>query len=173
MAKVSAGILLYRRVNSLEVFLIHPGGPYFARKDAGSWSIPKGELEGGEENDKLGAALREFSEETGLRAPAGHAQALKPVRLKSSGKWIYAWAVEGDADPAALHSNTFEMEWPPKSGRIARFPEADRADWFSLPDARLRIHPAQAVWLDELEAYYSSSDPGGVGATTIVTKSGV
>jgi len=152
MAKVSAGILLYRRTaeGSLEVFLIHPGGPYFARKDAGAWSIPKGELEDGEANDKLRAALREFTEETGFPAPAGVLRALQPVRLKSSGKWIYAWAVEGDADPSALNSNTFEMEWPPKSGKTARFPEADRAAWFSMPDARIRMHPAQVVWLDEL-----------------------
>jgi predicted NUDIX family NTP pyrophosphohydrolase len=144
----SAGLLLYRRREGrLEVFLIHPGGPLFAKKDAGFWSIPKGEYE--EDEPPLEAARREFEEETGFR-PEGEFLPLAPIRQKS-GKLVTAWAVEGDADPAALHSNTFLLEWPPGSGARREFPEVDRGDWFSLPAAREKINPAQIPLLDELE----------------------
>jgi len=145
--KTSAGILLYRqRRGRLEVFLVHPGGPFWAKKDLGAWSLPKGEFEPDE--DPLDAARREFTEETGFPID-GEFLALTPLR-QPSGKTIYAWAVEGDCDPAELRSNTFEMEWPPRSGKRSAFPEVDRADWFSLAEARQRIIAGQAPFLDEL-----------------------
>jgi predicted NUDIX family NTP pyrophosphohydrolase len=145
--KTSAGILLYRPSRGrLEVFLVHPGGPFWAKKDLGAWSLPKGEFEPGE--DPLDAAKREFTEETGFPID-GEFRALTPLR-QPSGKTIYAWAVEGDCDPAEVRSNTFEMEWPPRSGKRSAFPEADRADWFSLDEARKRIIAGQAPFLDEL-----------------------
>ncbi|HEY0372287.1 MAG TPA: NUDIX domain-containing protein [Thermoanaerobaculia bacterium] len=145
--KISAGILLYRRRNdALEVFLVHPGGPFWAKKDLGAWTIPKGELADGE--DPLDAAKREFAEETGFPID-GEFRALTPLR-QPSGKIIHAWAVEGDCDPAELRSNTFEMEWPPKSGKRAAFPEVDRAEWFSLDEARQRIIAGQAPFLEEV-----------------------
>lgn len=145
--KTSAGILLYRQHRErLEVFLVHPGGPFWAKKDLGAWSLPKGEFEPGE--DPLDAAKREFTEETGFPID-GEFRALTPLR-QPSGKTIYAWAVEGDCDPAELRSNTFEMEWPPKSGQRSAFPEVDRADWFSLEEARKRIIAGQAPFLDQL-----------------------
>ena len=146
--KTSAGILLYRRRNAaLEVFLVHPGGPFWAKKDLGAWSLPKGEFADGE--DPLAAAKREFTEETGFPID-GDFRALRPLR-QPSGKTIYAWAVEGDCDPEALRSNTFEMEWPPKSGRRQEFPEVDRAAWFSIDEAREQIIAGQAPFLDELK----------------------
>ena len=145
--KRSAGILLYRRRNGeLEVFLVHPGGPFWARKDLGAWSLPKGEVDEGEE--PLAAALREFTEETGFRVD-GDFRELRPQRQKS-GKTILAWAVEGDCDPAELRSGTFSMEWPPRSGKHQEFPEADRGAWFPLEQARQRIIAGQAPFLDEL-----------------------
>jgi predicted NUDIX family NTP pyrophosphohydrolase len=144
--KMSAGILLYRRRGGLEVFLAHPGGPFWAKKDLGAWSLPKGEFEEGEA--PLAAAIREFTEETGFPI-AGDFHQLTPIRQRS-GKTIHAWAVEGDCDPEALRSNTFSMEWPPKSGRHQEFPEVDRAAWFDLAEARRRILPAQADFLDQL-----------------------
>lgn len=145
--KTSAGILLYRRRGSdLEVFLVHPGGPFWAKKDLGAWSLPKGELEEGEE--PLTAARREFTEETGF-AVDGDFHPLPPQRQKS-GKTILAWAVEGDCDPAALRSGTFSMEWPPRSGKQQQFPEVDRGAWFPLGEARKRINAGQAPFLDEL-----------------------
>ena len=145
--KTSAGILLYRRrADNLEVFLVHPGGPFWAKKDLGAWSLPKGELADGE--DPLEAAKREFTEETGFPID-GDFRPLRPLR-QPSGKTIVAWAVEGDCDPAELRSNTFELEWPPKSGKRAQFPEVDRAAWFSLEEARGRINKGQAPFLDEL-----------------------
>ena len=121
--KTSAGILLYRRQPELQVFLVHPGGPFWAKKDLGAWSLPKGELDEGE--DPLAAAIREFTEETGFPVD-GDFRALSPLRQKN-GKIIHAWAVEGDCDPAELRSSPFSMEWPPKSGKQQEFPEVDRA----------------------------------------------
>jgi predicted NUDIX family NTP pyrophosphohydrolase len=147
----SAGIVLYR--NALEVLLVHPGGPFFAKKDAGVWSIPKGEYEDGD--DPLACALREFEEELGtpLRTDA-------PIELGSivqrGGKHVVAWAVEGDLDPSTAHSNTFTMEWPPRSGRQQEFPEVDRAEWFSVQDARAKLVPAQVELLDRLVERVSS-----------------
>jgi predicted NUDIX family NTP pyrophosphohydrolase len=147
-SKQSAGILLYRRsANSTEVFLAHPGGPFWKKKDAGSWTIPKGEFTN--EEPALDAAIREFREETGTTLK-GPFTALSPIRQKG-GKRVYAWATPGDLDPAAIISNTVEMEWPRGSGRQLTFPEIDRAGWFTLTDARHRINPAQAGFLDELE----------------------
>jgi predicted NUDIX family NTP pyrophosphohydrolase len=149
MSKISAGLLMYRRRGgALEVFLVHPGGPFWARKDTGAWSIPKGELDRTEE--PLAVARREFTEETGFRAE-GDVQPLAPI-TQAGGKVVHAFALEGDADPAALQSNTFSIEWPPRSGRQQAFPEVDRAAWFSLDVARQKINPAQAALLDELEA---------------------
>jgi predicted NUDIX family NTP pyrophosphohydrolase len=147
MAKQSAGVLMYRQgPHGLEVLLVRPGGPYFRHKDAGVWTIPKGEINAGE--DAREAALREFEEETGLR-PDGALIALTPVRMKS-GKTVHAWAYCGDCDPATLRSNTFTLEWPPRSGRVQQFPEVEAAEFFPLPDALARIVPAQAALLQEL-----------------------
>jgi predicted NUDIX family NTP pyrophosphohydrolase len=132
-----------------EVLLVHPGGPFWANKDAGAWSIPKGEYEEGAE-DPLECALREFEEELGSSPPArGALTPLGEVRQKS-GKRVTAWAAEGDIDPGGIRSNTFTMEWPPRSGREQEFPEIDRAAWFPLDEARERINPAQAAFLDRL-----------------------
>src|SRR4051812_29166220 len=147
-AKRSAGILLHRtRDNAREVLLVHPGGPFWARKDAGAWSIPKGEYEDGE--DARACAMREFGEEIGSPAPEGDLVELGEVRQKS-GKVVTAWALEGDADADDITSNTFALEWPPRSGKTQEFPEIDRAQWFSLDEARERILPAQAPLLDRL-----------------------
>jgi len=144
----SAGILLYRRAaGTLEVLLVHPGGPYWATKDVGAWSIPKGEYEEGE--DPRACALREFEEELGSAPPAATLAELGTVK-QSGGKVVTAWAAEGDLDAAGVQSNTFTMEWPPRSGVMREFPEVDRAEWFAMEDARSRINPAQAVFLDRL-----------------------
>jgi predicted NUDIX family NTP pyrophosphohydrolase len=149
MAAHSAGLLLYRRAGeNWEVLLAHPGGPFWARKDAGAWTIPKGELAEGE--DPLGGAIREFSEETGLRV-TGVFLPLTP-RRQPGGKLVHAWAVESNFDPAGLRSNTFSMEWPPKSGRQATFSEIDRVAWFDLTEARTRILKGQVGFIDELQA---------------------
>lgn len=153
MAKTSAGILLYRlRDDKLEVLLVHPGGPYFRNKDEGAWSIPKGETDG--EEDLLAVALRELAEETGLQ-PAGPFTALKPIKQKG-GKVVHAWASTGDCDPARIKSNTFTIEWPPRSGRRQEFPEIDRAEFFGLEEGRRKITPAQAAFLEELAAMHQS-----------------
>lgn len=152
VAKTSAGILLYRGGgDSLEVLLVHPGGPFWAKKDEGAWSIPKGELEEGEESRTC--ALREMEEEIGssLGLAPEQLSELGEVRLKS-GKRVHGWAAEGDFDPSTLRSNTFEMEWPPRSGTAREFPEVDRAEWFAPEQARLKINPAQAAFLDRLLA---------------------
>ena len=144
----SAGILLYRhRDRELEVLLVHPGGPFWARKDEGVWSIPKGEYEPTE--DPLAAARREFEEELGAAPPAGPAHDLGEIRQRA-GKLVHAFALEGDLDAAAIISNTCEIEWPPRSGRAITIPEVDRAEWFALGEARKRILPAQAELLDRL-----------------------
>jgi predicted NUDIX family NTP pyrophosphohydrolase len=148
MPKQSAGILAYRKFNNhLQVFLVHPGGPFYAKKDAGVWSIPKGEYESDE--DPLIAAKREFEEETG-NAIDGEFTPLAPIKYKS-GKMVHAWAVEADVDVSAIKSNYFEMEWPPKSGKMASFEEVDRADWFDLDAAKVKMVPAQVGLLEELE----------------------
>jgi predicted NUDIX family NTP pyrophosphohydrolase len=145
--RTSAGLLVYRRGSpGLEVFLVHPGGPYWARRDVGAWSIPKGEIEPGE--DALDAARREFREETGSAMEGTFVQ-LPSVTMKS-GKVVHAWAVEGDIDATRVHSIAFTLEWPPRSGRLREFPEVDRAAWFGLAEARLRILPAQAPLLSAL-----------------------
>ena len=147
-AKRSAGLLLYRRpAGKLEVLLVHPGGPFWQKKDLGAWTIPKGEFAA--EEDPLDAARREFHEETG-REVAGPFMPLTPVK-QAGGKTVHAWAVEGDFDPRALKSNTFSLEWPPRSGRRQEFPEVDRAAWFDLEEAKRRINRGQADLLYELE----------------------
>lgn len=147
MPKESVGLLMYRRRGSAEVLLVHPGGPYWARRDLGSWSIPKGEPAADE--DPLAAARREFQEETGFEAQ-GHFRALGSAR-QSGGKIVTAWAFESDCDPAQVTSNTFSMEWPPKSGRRREFPEVDRAAWFDLETAQARIVKGQIPLLEELQ----------------------
>jgi predicted NUDIX family NTP pyrophosphohydrolase len=147
-AKRSAGILLYRLSGGVpEVLLVHPGGPFWARRDAGAWSVPKGEYE--DADDPLAAARREFEEETGTALETGELLELGDVKQKN-GKLVSAWAAEGDLDPDAVHSNTFTMEWPPRSGRTAEFPEIDRAGWFGIDEAREKLNPAQAEFLDRL-----------------------
>ena len=147
-ARASAGILLWRRRSGgIEVLLGHPGGPFFARKDAGHWTVLKGEIEPGEEPEAV--ARREFAEETGSPPPEGPLVDLGEIRQRG-GKVVRAWAVEGDLDPAGAVSNTFEMEWPPRSGRRQAFPEIDRVAWFDPVEARARILPAQAPFLDRL-----------------------
>jgi len=148
VARKSAGIVLYRSgAAGIEVLLVHPGGPFWAKKDAGVWSIHKGEYE--DDEDPLACALREFEEETGTRLGSDDVVELGSVRQKS-GKQVTAWAVAGDLDPDTVRSNTFSMEWPPRSGRQAEFPEVDRADWFGLDVAREKLVPAQAELLDRL-----------------------
>jgi predicted NUDIX family NTP pyrophosphohydrolase len=147
MPKQSAGILLYRKVNSqLQVFLVHPGGPFFKNKDAGAWSIPKGEFWDDEES--LLAAKREFLEETG-HAIDGDFIKLSPIKLKS-GKTVHAWAVEGDIDHDTITSNLFEIEWPPRSGKKVSFPEVDRAGWFGVDEAAVKVNAAQVGLIEEL-----------------------
>jgi predicted NUDIX family NTP pyrophosphohydrolase len=148
MKKLSAGLLMYRRRGSgVEVLLAHPGGPFFQKKDLGSWSLPKGEYVEGD--DPKTAAFREFQEETSFTA-SGTASALGEIK-QSSGKVITAWAIEGDCDASAARSNTFSLEWPPRSRKVQQFPEVDRAEWFSMEDAYARIVKGQAGFLDRLK----------------------
>jgi predicted NUDIX family NTP pyrophosphohydrolase len=144
--KISAGLLLYRWRSELEVFLVHPGGPFWSKKDAGAWSVAKGEIGQGEE--PLQAAKREFLEETGFTID-GEFHPLDAVR-QSGGKVVQAWAIEADCDPSQVRSNRFSVEWPPKSGKIQDFPEVDRASWFNIEEARKRINPGQIGLLDQL-----------------------
>ena len=147
MAKrTSAGLLLYRRRGELEVFLVHPGGPFWAKKDLGAWSLPKGEFVEGE--DPLQAARREFTEETGFVID-GEFHSLEPVK-QSGGKVVHAWSIEGDCDVSKIRSNSFSMRWPPKSGQMQQFPEVDRAEWFAINEARKKIIKGQAALLDQL-----------------------
>lgn len=149
MPKQSAGILLYRKAShGLQVFLVHPGGPFFKNKDEGSWSVPKGEYLPDE--DPLLAAKREFKEETGHEI-AGNFIALSPIKQKG-GKTVLAWAVEGSIDQENIKSNTFEIEWPPRSGKKQTFDEIDSAEWFDIATAKIKINPAQAALIDELAA---------------------
>jgi predicted NUDIX family NTP pyrophosphohydrolase len=148
VAKRSAGILLYRRRDGApEVLLVHPGGPFWARKDLGAWSIPKGEYDDGE--DPQACALREFEEETGTPLPESALVDLGSVTQRG-GKRVTAWAAEGDLDPDRVRSNTFTMQWPPRSGRTQEFPEIDRAGWFGLDAARAKLVSAQAELVDRL-----------------------
>jgi predicted NUDIX family NTP pyrophosphohydrolase len=157
MAKKSAGLLLHREASGrIEVFLVHPGGPFWARKDAGVWSIPKGEFEEGE--DVLAAAKREFCEEAG-GAVTGEFQPLTPLK-QPSGKIVYAWMVKGNVNPAGLKSNTFSIEWPRGSGRMQEFPEVDQGEWFDLLLAKRKILPGQLPFLEQLEARVTTAKPG-------------
>ena len=153
MPKRSAGLLMYRRRSgAVQVFLVHPGGPFWARKDYGSWSIPKGEYSPDE--NPLEAAKREFEEETGFTAQ-GNFKELAEIRQKG-GKYVKAWALEGDCDPTAIKSNIFTMEWPPRSGKEQEFPEIDRAGWFMLREAREKMLESQIPLLKQLEEMLSS-----------------
>jgi predicted NUDIX family NTP pyrophosphohydrolase len=148
MPQVSAGLMMFRRSgSSVEIFLVHPGGPFWAKKDEGAWSIPKGLVEKGE--DKLGAAKREFAEETSV-VPSRPFIELGEIRQKS-GKQVYAWAFEGNCDPPSIKSNTFTLEWPPRSGRMSEFPEIDRGRFFAIAEARRKINSQQAEFVNRLE----------------------
>jgi len=155
MATTSAGILLYRRIGPhVEVLAVHPGGPLWARKDVGVWSIPKGEY--ATEEDALTIARREFLEELGMAAPPGDARPLGEVRQKG-GKVVTAWALEGNIDVTVVVSNTFEMEWPPRSGNLQEFPEVDRAEWFDIATARTKLIAAQVEFLDRLDEAFTQA----------------
>jgi predicted NUDIX family NTP pyrophosphohydrolase len=155
MPKQSAGLLMYRKpAGVLEVFLVHPGGPFFEKKDIEVWGIPKGEIHKGE--DALAAARREFEEETGFKAE-GAFLSLMPVTQKG-GKIVQAWAMEGDCDPERMKSNTFTLEWPPRSGRHQEFPEVDRSGWFTINEAKRKINPAQISFLEELRQMMESRE---------------
>ena len=146
--KKTAGLLLYRIRNSaIEVFLVHPGGPFWAKKDEGAWSIPKGEF--ADDEQPLNAAKREFQEETGF-SKEGNFIALAALKQRS-GKLVHAWALEGDCDAGAIKSNLFSMEWPPRSGKRQEYPEVDRASWFTLERAKRKIVPGQIAFLEELQ----------------------
>lgn len=148
MPKISAGLLMYRnRGGALEFLLVHPGGPFWKNKDAGAWTIPKGEVGEGEES--LVAAIREFEEELGFK-PSGPFRELTPIKQKG-GKIVQAWAFEGDCEPGQIKSNTFKMEWPPRSGKEAEFPEVDRAEFFNFENAKEKINPAQVLLLEEVQ----------------------
>ena len=152
--KLSAGVLLYRRHHgNTQVFLVHPGGPFWAKKDDGAWSIPKGIYQ--ETEDALAAARREFHEETGSEV-SGPFRALSPLK-QPSGKVLSVWAAEGDLDETRLNSNTFSLEWPPRSGRMQEFPEVDRGAWLDLPAARTKLQQGQRDFLDQLERLLNGS----------------
>lgn len=158
MPRRSAGLLLHRQgPHGLEVLLVHPGGPYWAAKDEGAWTVPKGEY--AEDQDQAATAEREFAEELGSAAPPGPRLDLGEVR-QAGGKWTRLWAVAGDLDVSEVRSNTFEMEWPPRSGRRATFPEVDRAGWFRMEEARAKLLPSLLPFLDRL----AGQDAGGAGS---------
>jgi predicted NUDIX family NTP pyrophosphohydrolase len=155
MAKQSAGLLMYRKHGGRwEVFLVHPGGPYWQNKELGAWSIPKGEFL--EHEDPLAVAKREFHEETGIE-PAGDFVPLESVQQRG-GKTVHAWLVQGDCDARCVKSNKFSIEWPPNSGRFAEFPEVDRADWFCIDEAREKMLSSQQGFLDQLQHRLASHD---------------
>jgi len=160
MPRFSAGILLFRRPASggVEVLLAHPGGPIWASRDAGAWGVPKGEFDAGED-DPLAVARREFEEETGHPAPVGEPLGLGEIRQKG-GKVVAAWALEGDLDPATARSNTFPLQWPPRSGQWITIPEIDRVEWFSPAEARLRIKDSQTPFVDRLLAALADPHTG-------------
>jgi predicted NUDIX family NTP pyrophosphohydrolase len=146
-------LIMYRfRESRMEILLLHPGGPFWAKEDEGAWSIPKGEVE--ESEEVFATARREFLEETGLEPPESGFRPLVPVKLKS-GKVVYAWSFEGDWDPSCLVSSPFTMEWPPHSGVLHEYPEADRAEWFTLAEAKQRIQPGQLPLVEEMEKVFS------------------
>lgn len=154
MPKQSAGLLLYRfSQKEMQVLLVHPGGPFFKNKDAGTWSLPKGEFQPGEE--PLAAAIREFKEELGT-VPEGNFIPLTRI-VQKGGKSVYAWALEADFDTAVIHCNTFSLEWPPSSGRMQEFPEIDKAEWFKIPTAKEKILESQLFLLVELENKVNSA----------------
>ncbi|MGH8982236.1 MAG: NUDIX domain-containing protein [Acidimicrobiales bacterium] len=171
MPRRSAGLLVYRNRagDDLEVLLVHPGGPLWARRDTGWWSIPKGEIGRGE--DAYGAARREFEEELGIPAPRGPAAALGAI-VQAGGKRVEAWAVAGDVDLSLLSPGTFALEWPPRSGTRRVIPEIDRAEWCSLPDARRKLLVAQNVFLTRLAAVLAEDGDGGPGTATGPGKGG-
>jgi predicted NUDIX family NTP pyrophosphohydrolase len=144
--KRSAGVLAYRFTHELQVFLVHPGGPFFKNKDAGAWTIPKGEIL--EDEEPLAAAQREFREETGFSV-SGDFKELTPIKQKG-GKVVLAWAIEKDFDETKVVSNTFQIEWPPKSSKMQTFPEVDKAGWFSIDEAKVKVNPAQVDFIDEI-----------------------
>jgi predicted NUDIX family NTP pyrophosphohydrolase len=149
--KQSAGLLVYRATTGgVEVFLVHPGGPFWANKDLAAWSIPKGEIEPGAE--ALATALREFVEETGMPVPGDELLPLNPIK-QAGGKTVHAWCVKGNLDAAGVRSNTFMLEWPPKSGQLREVPEVDKAAWFSLAEARSKLHKGQVALIDQLEQF--------------------
>lgn len=151
----SAGILLYRKLNeAIEIFLVHPGGPFWSAKDIGAWSITKGEFTG--EEPPLSAAIREFKEETGILLTGDFIE-LTPVKQKG-GKMVYGWALEGDMDADTITCNSFKMEWPPKSGQWKSFPEVDKAAWFTIEEAKKKINPSQVAFIDELLLLLHKSD---------------
>src|SRR5579862_7459716 len=154
-SRTSAGVVLFRQTNDgqLEVLLVHPGGPFWASKDEGAWSIPKGEYATGE--DPLSAAEREFAEEVGVALPSTKRISLGEIQ-QVGGKRVTAWAVRGDLDPGQATSNSFEIEWPPKSGHIETFPEVDRVAWFAVEQARVKLRKAQTPFLDRLEGVIRS-----------------
>lgn len=161
MHKNSAGIILYRfKNNSLEVLLVHPGGPFFTKKDGGAWSIPKGEFL--EDENPLNAAKREFKEEIGVDVPDTDFIELASIEQKNN-KTVYAWAFQGDIDPSTIKSNTFELEWPPKSGKMRSFPEIDKGEWFTITNAREKINVRQVTLLDELQKKVSLEEINNFG----------
>jgi predicted NUDIX family NTP pyrophosphohydrolase len=158
VSKLSAGLLVYRSMNGrVEVLLVHPGGPYWAKRDDGAWSVPKGEYEAKE--DPLQVAIREFREELGVGPPSDQQPVFLGEARQPSGKRVSVWALNGDVDVRVVHSNTFTMEWPPRSGHKEEFPEVDRAAWFDVEAARRKILPGQIDFIDRLVELLTGSQP--------------